>query len=28
MKFFKNCMMPDTKPDLHFDEEGVCDTSR
>ncbi len=20
--------MPDTKPDLHFDEEGVCDACR
>ncbi|EFC30577.1 hypothetical protein C1336_000270009 [Campylobacter jejuni subsp. jejuni 1336] len=20
--------MPDTKPDLHFDEEGICDACR
>ncbi|MCR6570873.1 N-acetyl sugar amidotransferase [Campylobacter insulaenigrae] len=25
MKFCKKCVMPDTKPDLHFDEYGVCD---
>ncbi|HUH42995.1 MAG TPA: N-acetyl sugar amidotransferase [Sulfurimonas sp.] len=25
MKFCTKCVMPDTKPDLHFDEEGVCD---
>ncbi|WP_291949925.1 N-acetyl sugar amidotransferase [Campylobacter sp.] len=25
MKFCKKCVMPDTKPDLHFDENGVCD---
>ncbi|HEB9456403.1 TPA: N-acetyl sugar amidotransferase, partial [Campylobacter coli] len=25
MKFCKKCVMPDTKPDLHFDEDGVCD---
>jgi N-acetyl sugar amidotransferase len=24
MKFCKNCVMPDTKPDLSFDENGVC----
>lgn len=23
-----NCVMPNTKPDLHFDEEGVCDACR
>ncbi|QOW63520.1 N-acetyl sugar amidotransferase [Campylobacter hepaticus] len=28
MKFCKKCVMPDTKPDLHFDEEGVCDACR
>ncbi len=25
MKFCTKCVMPNTKPDLHFDEEGVCD---
>jgi len=24
MKFCTNCIMPDTKPDLSFNEEGVC----
>ncbi|EAI4429058.1 N-acetyl sugar amidotransferase [Campylobacter lari] len=28
MKFCKKCVMPDTKPDLHFDNEGVCDACR
>lgn len=28
MKICKKCVMPDTKPDLHFDEEGVCDACR
>lgn len=28
MKYCKECVMPDTKPDLHFDEEGVCDACR
>ncbi|HEC1890297.1 TPA: N-acetyl sugar amidotransferase [Campylobacter jejuni] len=28
MKFCKKCVMPDTKPDLHFDEEGICDACR
>lgn len=28
MNFCKKCVMPDTKPDLHFDEEGVCDACR
>lgn len=28
MKFCKKCVMPDTKPDLHFDYEGVCDACR
>jgi len=28
MKFCKKCVMPDTKPDLHFDEHGVCDACR
>ena len=21
----KNCLFPSTKPDLHFDEKGVCE---
>ncbi|EAK0979610.1 N-acetyl sugar amidotransferase [Campylobacter lari] len=25
MKFCKKCVMPDTKPDLHFNDEGICD---
>lgn len=25
MKICKKCVMPNTKPDLHFDEDGVCD---
>ena len=28
MKFCTKCVMPNTKPDLHFDEEGVCDACR
>ena len=24
MRFCKNCVMPDTRPDLEFDEEGIC----
>jgi len=28
MKFCSKCVMPDTKPDLHFDENGVCDACR
>ena len=28
MKFCKKCVMPNTKPDLTFDEEGVCDACR
>lgn len=25
IKFCKKCLFPDTKPDLYFDEHGVCD---
>lgn len=25
MKFCKKCVMPSTKPDLNFDENGICD---
>lgn len=28
MEFCKKCVMPNTKPDLHFDEYGVCDACR
>jgi len=28
MKICTNCVMPATKPDLHFDENGVCDACR
>lgn len=28
MKYCKWCVMPDTKPDLYFDEEGVCNACR
>lgn len=28
MQFCSSCVMPDTKPDLHFDENGVCDACR
>lgn len=28
MKFCKKCVLPDTKPDLYFDKQGVCDACR
>lgn len=28
MKYCKKCLFPDTKPDIYFDEEGVCDACR
>jgi len=28
MRFCKECVMPDTKPDLSFDKKGVCDACR
>jgi len=28
MKFCTKCVMPDTKPNLHFDRGGVCDACR
>lgn len=28
MRYCMKCVMPDTKPDLHFDDEGVCDACR
>lgn len=28
MRYCTRCVMPDTKPDLYFDEEGVCNACR
>ena len=28
MKYCKKCVMPDTKPDLYIDEEGICNACR
>jgi N-acetyl sugar amidotransferase len=28
MRYCRCCVMPDTKPDLHLDEEGVCNACR
>ena len=28
MKYCKTCLYPDTKPDLLFDEDGVCSACR
>jgi len=28
MKYCKRCLFPDTKPDIYFDEEGICDACR
>jgi len=28
LRYCTRCVMPDTKPDLHFDEEGVCSACR
>ena len=28
LKYCTRCVMPDTKPDLRFDEEGVCNACR
>ena len=28
LKYCKRCVMPSTKPDLHFDAEGVCSACR
>lgn len=28
MKYCKRCVMPDTKPDLYLDEDGVCNACR
>jgi len=28
MKFCKKCVIPDTKPDIHFDRQGVCSACR
>ena len=28
MTYCKRCLMPSTKPDLHLDEDGVCNACR
>ncbi len=28
LKYCKRCIMPDTKPDLHLDDEGICNACR
>ena len=28
IRYCKKCLFPDTKPDLYFDSEGVCDACR
>jgi N-acetyl sugar amidotransferase len=28
MKYCKRCLFPDTKPDIYFDDEGICDACR
>lgn len=28
MRYCKRCVMPDTKPDIHFDEQGICNACR
>ena len=28
MRYCKRCLFPDTKPDLYFDEQGICDACR
>ncbi|OIO80984.1 hypothetical protein AUJ84_02090 [Candidatus Pacearchaeota archaeon CG1_02_32_132] len=28
MKYCKRCLFPDTKPDIYFDEHGICDACR
>lgn len=28
IRYCKRCVMPDTKPDLHLDEEGICNACR
>ncbi len=28
MRYCKKCLFPDTKPDLYFNEEGICDACR
>ncbi|MBN1899483.1 MAG: N-acetyl sugar amidotransferase [Spirochaetes bacterium] len=28
MKYCKRCVMPDTKPDLHIDKDGICNACR
>lgn len=28
IRYCRNCLMPETKPDLHIDEEGICNACR
>ena len=28
LKYCKNCVMPDTKPGVHLDENGICNACR
>ena len=28
IKYCKKCVMPETKPDLHIDKEGICSGCR
>lgn len=28
IRYCKNCVMPETKPDLHIDEDGICNACR
>ena len=28
MKYCSACVMPDTRPDLHFDDNNICDACR
>ena len=28
IRYCKRCVMPETKPDLHIDEEGICNACR
>ena len=28
LKYCKKCLIPDSKPDIHFDQEGVCNACR
>ena len=28
IRYCENCVMPETKPDLHIDEQGICSACR